>query len=313
MSLQEALKGSQILLDEIDLSLLQRTLFYRASIDMDAPPPASVVVDHTLTQTSNQVVAYWRSCLSLLREELESTQKALVKSHLLVARTRRDVESKTRDDQRELSEAMRVWEEQSQAQATFSPKEQAAARGRAFTAPARMAETPSDSETSPRFWGANATRVTSFIKQKLRPLSKPPTPRARTPSRSRAATAVAEKPKQLKIRTTDIHSPPRRRTEDESSEVTEIGHYMADLSFDDDSSSPASSTSRIGRSVSTRGTIRKAPVVLTRLHTDLLRMEEYARGVRPSPINPIRTLTRSPPRSTSSLSTFSARSLKPNN
>lgn len=297
MSLQEALRGSQVLLDEIDLSLLQRTLFYRSSLDMDRDQPE---IDQALSQTSNEVIAYWRSCLSLIREEIDTTQRAIVKSHLLVARTRRDVEKRTRDDERELVEAMMVWEEQQIIGERFALKEQA--RGRAFTAPARMAESPSDSDSSQKFWmlprkkwsisgtstpiettgvfPPNATtttsprsRVTSFIKQKLRPLSRPPPSRARTPSSS------DRRAEPLKVCTMDI-SPIGNSDQEEDSILTEIGHQLNNLSFhDEDSSSPSSSNPRIGRSVSTRGTIRKAPVVLTRLHTDLLRMEEYSRGI----------------------------------
>ncbi|KIM27459.1 hypothetical protein M408DRAFT_329928 [Serendipita vermifera MAFF 305830] len=297
MSLQEALRGSQILLDEIDLSLLQRTLFYRSSLDMDRAAPE---IDQSLSQTSSEVIAYWRSCLSLIREELDSSQKAIVKSHLLVARTRRDVDKRTRDEERELAEAMMVWEEQQIIGERFALKEQA--RGRAFTAPARMAESPSDSEASQKFWmlprkkwsisgtstpteatgvfpsssettTSRSSRVTSYIKHKLRPLSRPPQSRNKTPS------SAGRRGEPLKIRTTDLNPPEDPGLEDDSVE-TEIGHQLNDLSIiDGGSSSPSSSTARIGRSVSTRGTIRKAPVVLTRLHTDLLRMEEYARGI----------------------------------
>ncbi|KAG8809804.1 hypothetical protein FRC17_003236, partial [Serendipita sp. 399] len=141
MSLQEALKGSQILLDEIDLSLLQRTLFYRSSLDMDEPSTASMIskgIDASLSNTSKAVIAYWNACLALIREELDNTHKGIVKSHLLVARTKRDVERKTREDQQELGEAVALWEAQKIVEEKIVLKDQA--RGRAFTAPARVAD-----------------------------------------------------------------------------------------------------------------------------------------------------------------------------
>jgi len=275
MSLQEALKGSQILLDEIDLSLLQRTLFYRSSLDMDSGKYAQPVIDQSLSHTSSLVIAYWNSCLSLIREELDAVHKTIVKSHLLVARTKRDVEKKTRDDELELTEAIMVWETQQTIGDKPAPKEQT--RGRAFTAPARMAESPSDSDHSQRFWmqpskrwpisgsttpsdtavspsemsPTRSSRVASFIKQKLRPLS-----------RSRQRNNLCLQP-------------------DHEDTVLEIGHHMSQMSLYASQYSSSHSVNRpIARSVSTRGTIRKAPVLLTRLHTDLLRMEEYCRGVR---------------------------------
>src|SRR5271156_3665961 len=58
MSLQDALKGSQILLDEIDLSLLQRTLFYRSSLDVEcAEPPRAI--DESLSRIEGAVISYW--------------------------------------------------------------------------------------------------------------------------------------------------------------------------------------------------------------------------------------------------------------
>jgi len=299
MSLQEALKGSQILLDEIDLSLLQRTLFYRSSLDIDRGRYTSPAIDKSLSHTSSAVIAYWNSCLSLIREELDATHKTIVRLHLLVARTKREVDQKTRDDERELTEAMTVWEAQQAIEETPVLKEQA--RGRASTAPARMAECLPDSDSSQRFWmlprkkwsisgtitpngpatispsNAAATRpsrMASFIKQKLRPLSRPPQSRRRTPASSERIAECYTTPMG------DANYSPER-SQEEGSVVNDTGHQMGQISFHASRSASPSSVDRPpGRSVSTRGTIRKAPALLTRLHTDLLRIEEYCRGVR---------------------------------
>jgi hypothetical protein len=214
-----------------------------------------------------------------------------------VARTKREVEQKTRDDERELTEAMAVWEAQQAIGEETVLKEQT--RGRAFTAPARMAESPSDSDSSQKFWtlhhrkwstsGATTPneaatispsetsttrsgRVASFIKQKLRPLSRPP--RSRTP-------ASSERVPEAYTPQMDYGNYSPEHIQAGGSVVTEIGHQMSQISLHaGQSASPSSVDRPLGRSVSTRGTIRKAPVLLTRLHTDLLRMEEYCRGVR---------------------------------
>jgi hypothetical protein len=299
MSLQEALKGSQMLLDEIDLSLLQRTLFYRSSLDIDRDKYTSPAIDNSLSHTSSAVIAYWNSCLSLIREELDATHKTIVRSHLLVARTKREVEQKARDDEQELTEAMTVWEAQQTIDETLTLKGQA--RGRASTAPARMAELLSDSDSSQKFWmlprkkwsisgtttpneatiispsdtaAARSSRMASFIKQKLRPLSRPPQSRRRTPTSSEC------KDGSYTTSTRYANCSPERN-QDEDSVVNEIGHQIDQISLHASRpASPSSANRPLGRSVSTRGTIRKAPVLLTRIHTDLLRIEEYCRGVR---------------------------------
>jgi hypothetical protein len=294
MSLEEALKGSQIILDEIDLSLLQRTLFYRSSLDIDRGKYASPAIDKSLSYTSSAVIAYWNSCLSLIREELDATHKTIVKLHLLVARTKREVEQKARDDERELTEAMTVWEAQQAMGESLPLKEQA--RGRAFTAPARMVESLPDSDSAQKFWmlprkkwsfsgtttpneagtispsetaATRPSRMASFVKQKLRPLSKP---RIRASS-ERIVESYRTPPGYTN------YSPERNQEEDLV--ITEMGHQMSQISLHAGRSASSSVDRPLGRSVSTRGTIRKAPVLLTRLHTDLLRIEKYCRGVRP--------------------------------
>lgn len=294
MSFQEALKGSQILLDEIDLSLLQRTLFYRSSLDIDrAEPPKAI--DESLSRTSVAVISYWNSCLSLIREELDPIQKSVVKSHLLVARTKREVEQKTRDDERESTQAILLWEEQQVMGERVTMRDQA--RGRAFTAPSRIPESPSDSDSSQKFWmlprkwspsGSTSpsevtlhspsdiatkrpNRVASFIKQKLRPSSRhgQDTPPFRTPQ----------------VPTLQI--PPSTSYEQSREDVpveAQIERRMRQLSLTQSRSVPSTPTKTMSRrpstaTISTRSTIRKAPIVLTRLHTDLLRIEEYIRGV----------------------------------
>jgi hypothetical protein len=298
MSLQEALKGSQILLDEIDLSLLQRTLFYRPSLDIDRDKYTSPAIDKSLSHTSSAVIAYWNSCLSLIREDLDATHKTVVKFHLLVARTKREVEQKAREDERELTEAMTVWEAQQAYEEAPALKEQA--RGRAFTAPARMSESLPDNDSSQKFWllprkkwsisgtttpneaaaispsdtaATRSSRMASFIKQKLRPLSRPPQSRRRAPTSSECIIEPY-------TTTTGYANHSLERSKEEDSMVNEIGHQMGQISLHASRSASPSSVDRpLGRSVSTRGTIRKAPVLLTRLHTDLLRIEEYCRGV----------------------------------
>lgn len=304
MSLQEALKGSQILLDEIDLSLLQRTLFYRSSLDMEHPE-APKSIDESLSRTSVSVISYWNSCLSLIREEVDSIQKAVVKSHLLVARTKREVDQKTRDDEREVAQAILMWEEQQIMEERIAVKDQA--RGRAFTAPARIAESPSDSDSSQKFWmlpkkwsmsasatptegsaphsssetNKRASRVTSFLKQKLRPSS-----------RHRQETAAPHGTSRPQLPPLKIPSPDSCDNEPEAEEAygeTQLNHQMRHLSLSQSQSMPSTPTKAMYRrpstaTISTRGTIRKAPVVLTRLHTDLLRIEEYIRGVCRNPL-----------------------------
>lgn len=317
MSLQDALNGSQILLDEIDLSLLQRTLFYRSSLEIDARQSTlsqCKPIDECLARTSKSVVGYWYSCLATIREELDTTHRSIVKSHLLVARTKRDVEQKSRDDERELTEAILFWEEQKVAELT-GLKEQA--RGRAFTAPARIAtpaeSSPSDSDALQKFWGVprrwpgsgsttplqsnnqsssdlaskRPGRMASFIKQKLRPLSRPPGPRKDgvidSPTPPEPSPVRTRPPRLPSLDFRDVHNlslageKPLPSTPDENTEQT----LVIPPSSQSTPHSPASSTFRtpLTRTVSTRRTIRKAPVVLTRIHTDLLRMEEYARGI----------------------------------
>jgi hypothetical protein len=301
MSLQEALKGSQILLDEIDLSLLQRTLFYRSSLDIDSAE-APKTIDESLSKTSVAVINYWNSCLSLIREELDTVQKSVVKSHLLVARTKREVEQKTRDDERESTQAILLWEEQQVMGKRVAMKDQA--RGRAFTAPSRIPESPSDSDSSQKFWlnwplsglsspsdvtlhspsditTKRANRVTSFIKQKLRPSSRhsQDTPPSRHDQDTPPSRTRPQVPK-LKI-------PPLVPYEQSHGDVpveAQVEGRMRQLSLTQSRSVPSTPTKIISRrpstaTISTRSTIRKAPIVLTRLHTDLLRIEEYVRGV----------------------------------
>lgn len=304
MSLQEALKGSQVLLDEIDLSLLQRTLFYRSSLDLDHRD-TSRTIDESLSRTSAAVINYWNSCLSLIREELDTIQKAVVKSHLLVTRTKREIEEKTRDDEHEVAQAMRIWEEQQATEERNVLRDQA--RARAFTAPARIPESPSDSDSSQKFWlfarkwslagpttsaesvphsPSEATlkrpnRVASFIKEKLRPS---PRHDQETPSPCRS------RPQVPPLRLTAMERYNGADTNEEyppehASVEVQLGHRMKHLSLTQSQSAPSTPTQTLYRrpstaTVSTRGTVRKAPVVLTRLHTDLLRIEEYTRGVR---------------------------------
>jgi hypothetical protein len=319
MSLEEALKGSQMLLDEIDLSLLQRTIFYRSSLDLEQEP-ALRGIDESLLSTSKAVATYWNSCRSLIKEELDSIQKSIVKSHLLVARTKREIEQKTREDERELVDAIALWEEHQAIQEKIALRDQA--RGRAFTAPARMAESQSDSDSSHRFWrfprklplsgsatpsdavssspnsppssqspenvGKRSNRMANFIKQKLKPTTSP-SPSKRRP-RLNVSTSRPQLPPlvlpvlDISATSSELDTPPEHDHSKSSMEVR-VGHYMKNLSLREYQSAPPTPTSSSRRqasisAVSARGTIRKAPVVLTRLHTDLLRMEEYARGVR---------------------------------
>ncbi|KAG8786887.1 hypothetical protein FRC15_010465 [Serendipita sp. 397] len=312
MSLQEALKGSQILLDEIDLSLLQRTLFYRSSLDMDensAPSSAPKGIDTSLSNTSKAVIAYWNACLGLIREELDNTHKGIVKSHLLVTRTKRDVERKTREDEQELGEAIALWEAHKITEERVVLKDQA--RGRAFTAPSRVADSSSDNDNSSRFWiiprkwsatvpptpteehaHSNSAmkrpnRMTIFLKQKLRPLSRTPSPRQEEASPTSPSTQPSPSTQRPRTR------PPKLPSLDfgkltvddafmskDSGKLSRAPSQRAAYS----QSTPPSPKEPLSRRTSasapsSRCSIRKAPVILTRIHSDLLRMEEYTRGI----------------------------------
>lgn len=296
---EEAETGSRLLLDEIEFSLLQRTLFYRSSLDGNPKSPSQyeppTELDESLNRASLIVIGYWRSCLARAREQLETAQKSVVKTHLLIARTKREVERRTGDGDQEVSAALRAWEAE-QAMQPFRHRDQA--RGRAFTAPSNssnhdealshalqaarkgsLSSPNSDRGVNPDMstWLTTTTekaqkrssRVATYIKQKLRPTSR----RSQTPGRPRensnASTATVF----------DI------MLEDEGATDTDRSHALLRQRSKPSLSAPTSpvhftTVKHRPWTADSRGSSKQSTVVLARAHGDLVRIEDYVRGVR---------------------------------